>query len=231
MGVAGTVLSTLLLSPYWCSNKWWRFSGTPPSSCCFDFRYIHEEIEFQRLISHCSKVRHIEEKPGPETWSLTPEPCSPPLGCDYFVGVQGWWASGYQLHGSSRCQNRVEVGTLMQLLIPWAQLHKGDSPLFYFPWKFSNKSKVKRIPKWSPCSHRYHHGVSLVSSSLSECPTAQVNDIPSVSPDVQCPENPFICSKQEGWPPSSLLLSDHVEAILERCIILSIKVEEGISKI
>lgn len=73
----------------------------PPCSGCFDFRCIHEEIEFRRLISHCSKVRHVGR-----TRNLVSDPQSHASNCHahhLWVVILLW---GHQLHVRSRCQNR-----------------------------------------------------------------------------------------------------------------------------
>lgn len=65
MESSGILLRNLLTSCCILAATLW-------SSRYFYSKFIYEEIEFQRLISHCSKVRHIEGKPAPELLPLWP---------------------------------------------------------------------------------------------------------------------------------------------------------------
>lgn len=100
------------------------------------------------------------------------------------------------LSRKSRHQERVKVWGIDATVSSLGPAARKRQYLFYFPWKISNESKVKRIPGWSPHGHHCYQRVRLVFPLLSF--TLRVT--PAQGPltcntDVQCPETPIMLSK------------------------------------
>lgn len=99
--------------------------------------------------------------------------------------------------------------------------------LFFPPWKTTNKSKVERNLKQSPCTYNYHHRLSL--GSLLYVLNLRVTNYPGLSMTFPIlPSMPIVLGilsvpHEHGWPSYGLLP--------RFCVILLRNISECISKI